>query len=368
MKLFLVSNMYPDPRHPSYGIFVKRFCEQLNILNIQYKKSVMLKSDTQIGKLLRYMFFYSKTTIQLLIFNYDIVYVHYASHSAIPVLIAHKLRKKPVYTNVHGSDIVPENQQQLKMQKYTLALLKISQEIIVPSEYFKQYVMNKYALPAWLFHIYPSGGINPALFYPVSPDEKLQLRHKYSIAQDTLVFGMAGRISPGKGWDTFLKAIKKLKQTKATATYILVGNGNEEEKMNLLIDSLGIRDDVIRINLLPQEHLAEFYRVIDFLVFPSEREGESLGLVAIEAMACGTPVIASAFAALDYYIKDGHNGFKFETGNADALADCMKKCFKIYDTNTLEHLRTGAYNTAQYYFSDNIIDRLQELFFKEYKD
>ena len=85
--------------------------------------------------------------------KYDIIYIHYASHSAAPVLIANKLRKLNIYTNVHGSDVVPENASQEKMQKYTKEILKLSSKIIVPSEYFKKLVSEKYHIDKNKIHI-----------------------------------------------------------------------------------------------------------------------------------------------------------------------------------------------------------------------
>ena len=110
MKILIVSNMYPSNKYPAYGTFVRNFCEQLTELGINYDLSVMHKSANKVSKIWRYFYFYVKTLIKCLNGEYDIIYVHYASHSSIPVIIAKKLnRKLKVYTNGHGSDIVPEN-------------------------------------------------------------------------------------------------------------------------------------------------------------------------------------------------------------------------------------------------------------------
>jgi len=107
--------------------------------------------------------------------------------------------------------------------------------------------------------------------------------------------------------------------------------------------------------------LADMYNCFDIFVFPTEREGESLGLVAIEAMTCGTPVIASDFAAPKYYIRNGINGYKFEKGNVTALVKCLLH-YSTIDKTTVELLKKNAIETSKYYYTENILENLQQIF------
>lgn len=77
-----------------------------------------------------------------------------------------------------------------------------------------------------------------------------------------------------------------------------------KKSLEVLEKRLNVEENLIRFDLLPQEELVSIYNVSDAFIFPTRREGESLGLVAIEAMACGTPVIASDFAAPKYYVQE----------------------------------------------------------------
>ena len=165
LKIAVVSNMYPDEKHPSYGVFVENFCNALDGIDIEYKTHVMYQSDSIIGKIAGYTKFYIGTVFALLFESYDLIYIHYASHSSAPVLFARKLKKKPIYTNVHGSDVVPENHKQEKMQRYTRRILAISEKIVVPSEYFKELVSNKYGIDIIKIFVSPSGGVNDKVFY-----------------------------------------------------------------------------------------------------------------------------------------------------------------------------------------------------------
>ena len=123
---------------------------------------------------------------------------------------------------------------------------------------------------------------------------------------------------------------------------------------------INIAKDLIRFSLLPQNELVSIYNISDAFVFPTRREGESLGLVAIEAMACGTPVIASDFAAPKYYVCNDINGYKFEKGNSIELANIMEKfILKEYSKQKLIH---NCLKTARAYDSKVIADELKKIF------
>lgn len=362
MNILIVSNMFPTKQNPSYGIFVKKFCDELEQLGVSYDKSVMTRKKGKIGKMLNYVHFYLMTVIRLLLFKYDVVYVHYASHSSAPVLFVNRFRKLHVFTNVHGSDVVPENDRQKKMQKYTGEILGISKKIIVPSTYFKNYVREKYGIQESKIYVYPSGGIDSSTFFEMDFEKKVKLKKDFEFEENIPVFGMAGRISSGKGWDTFLRAIEILKQRKIVAKYVVVGDGIEKNKFESLMKELKIEKNVTLFGLLPQDKLAEYYNAIDFFVFPTKREGESLGLVAVEAMACGTPVIASDFAAPKDYVKDQDNGFKFEVDDEYGLASCIEKCCALYKSEEYFQLCQGAKKTSEAYYSENVREKLKKIF------
>lgn len=360
MKVLLVSNMYPDNKNPSYGIFVAKFATELDKVNIQYDRAVMQKRNGMIGKVVEYLRFYIRAFCMALFGSYDVIYIHYASHSSAPILAAGKFRKLVIYTNVHGSDVVPENSRQQYMQKYTKKVLEKSQKVIVPSLYFKNYVKEKYGVNGSEIYIYPSAGIDLNVFHEMSKAEIEEERKKLADNIRLPIFGMAGRISSGKGWDVFVKAVKLAKKNGVDAIYVIVGSGPEEGKLEEFIEQNDLKGDIKRINLLPQEALCRFYSAIDYLVFPTKREGESLGLVALEAMACGTPVIASNFAAPKYYIENGVNGYQFEVNNPSDLAERIEFCAQ--NRNIRLEMKEGALRTANQYTNDSIRYELIRIF------
>ena len=138
---------------------------------------------------------------------------------------------------------------------------------------------------------------------------------------------------------------------------IIVGSGEYEEEMQRRISELGLERNVIRYPMMPQESLRDIYNILDIFIFPTE--GESLGLVAIESMACGTPVIASDYSAPKYYIENGVNGFKFPLGDWKKLADRILMFIKEYRGNPI--LTEGALKTVELYKASVVKDELKRI-------
>ncbi len=160
----------------------------------------------------------------------------------------------------------------------------------------------------------------------------------------------AGRLVKGKGYDVFLRAARRLEDRGCGGNYLVVGEGDCSRDFDRLVNELELTGRIVRFPLLAQNKLAELYRMADVFIFPTMLK-ESLGLVAIEAMSCGLPVIGSDCAALRYYIQDGVNGYRFPAGDDEALAERMER---LTEGNCdMEKLREGALHTAQKYGKEN---------------
>lgn len=349
VKILLISNMYPSEEHPSYGIFVKKTMDILSDdPGLSVDKVVMKKTNRKLQKLFSYMLHYLLVFWKLLFLPYDIVYVHYASHNALPVLLVRSLRRNGLlYTNVHGSDVVPENRLQEKLQFLVRKLLAGSNLVLVPSDYFRELVQEKYRLLSPIA-VFPSGGIDTELFRPcpdVTPESM-------GVSSGYRYIGYVGRIDYGKGWDDLIEAFARVtrhplfRHTKL----IIVGNGKEYAALLELIDRHQLTERVILMDMLPHRELVKIFNIIEFLVFPTRRQGESLGLVGLEAMACGTPVIGSNIGGLKSYIIDQKNGALYTPGNVDELVDCMVE-LKRYSLDAFQSLKLYARETTRRYDS-----------------
>jgi D-inositol-3-phosphate glycosyltransferase len=172
-------------------------------------------------------------------------------------------------------------------------------------------------------------GVDLSLFRPVEKGTALKsLRLE---PRPWLLF--VGRLEPIKGLDTLLRAMAILERDGGEPTrrpsLIIIGgdrsvplSSGTEKEIRDQVAALGLRDRVFLMGARPQVDLPMFYSAAEALILPSRHE--SFGMVALEAMACGTPVIASRVGGLSYTIRDGLTGFTVTEGDAEALADRIR--------------------------------------------
>jgi len=144
---------------------------------------------------------------------------------------------------------------------------------------------------------------------------RLALRRRLGLAPDAVVLAFAGRIQPLKGPDVVLRAAASLLRMRPSLTdrlvVVIVGGPSGSEvgapgRLEALASSLGISSFVRMEAPCPQPELADWYRAADVVLVPSH--SESFGLVALEAQACGTPVVAAAVGGLRTAVRDGYSG------------------------------------------------------------
>ncbi len=131
-----------------------------------------------------------------------------------------------------------------------------------------------------------------------------------------------GRIQPLKGVDVAVEALAKLERTDARLWIVGgasgAGGSTEVDRVRSLISDNGLNDRVRFIPPQPHHLLSTFYRAADVCLVPSR--SESFGLVALEAAACGVPVVASAVGGLLTLVEHGHTGYLVESRDPDEYA------------------------------------------------
>lgn len=162
-----------------------------------------------------------------------------------------------------------------------------------------------------------------------------------------------GRLDPVKGIDTLLRALPLLPGT----TLDVVGppEGHHLERIARLVANLEIEARV-SITSAPRDELAERYRSADACVFPSEW-AEPFGLVPLEAMACGTPVVATGAGGSGDYLVDGENALLFRPGVDADLARAVRRL--AGDGDLRRRLVAGGLETAPRYTTDRLARELE---------
>jgi len=171
-------------------------------------------------------------------------------------------------------------------------------------------------------------GVDLNLFGPVPQDEARQI---LGLPAKRRVVLFVGRIEPLKGIDTLLRAMAlvahNLPGDQEDLSVIIIGGApgagagqvkQELERLESLRVELGIDHLVTFLGAQNQDTLVYYYSAADMVVVPSHYE--SFGMVALEAMACGTPVVASKVGGLAFSVQDGQTGFLVPNGDPEALA------------------------------------------------
>jgi len=166
------------------------------------------------------------------------------------------------------------------------------------------------ACPDRVFVVAP--GVDLQTFSPA--DGKAAARNRLNIAPDAIMLTFVGRVQPHKGPDVLLKAAAEMvmhtPHLRAKLAVVIIGGAsgsvNELEKIKSLARFLKIEDITHFIEPASREVLPDWYRASDLVCVPSY--SESFGLVALEAQACGTPVVATAIGGLRTAVSDGISG------------------------------------------------------------
>jgi D-inositol-3-phosphate glycosyltransferase len=171
-----------------------------------------------------------------------------------------------------------------------------------------------------------------------------------------------GRIQPLKGLDVAIGALAELR--RRDAQLVVVGGPSgpdghaEAAKAEVLADELGVADRIRWVQPQPHHLLATYYRAADLCVVPSR--SESFGLVALEAAACGTPVVAAAVGGLRTLVDDGDTGYLVEDRHPEVFASAVDAL--LADPARAQRMGEAAAARARGYTWSTTAARLRRLY------
>jgi glycosyltransferase involved in cell wall biosynthesis len=236
----------------------------------------------------------------------DMLHAHWWLPAGVCALPAARLLRVPLVVTLHGSDV--HLLRRPLVRRLGLAVLRRAAVVAVVSEDLRRAAVDLVGLPAEQVRVLRMPVARVADPVPVPSGGPVRL-----VA--------AGRLSPEKGFDVLLEAVRRALADGADLRLELVGSGPEQERLAALAARLG--DRVQLTPALPREQLWRRIEAAHALVVPSRREG--LGLVALEAIARGRPVVASRAGGLPEAVRDGEDGLLVPVADAAALAAALRR-------------------------------------------
>ena len=143
-----------------------------------------------------------------------------------------------------------------------------------------------------------------------------KIRRNLGIADNTVLLGVFGRLSPEKGQHIMLQAFAKIAEKHSNIFLLIVGDGQERNNLEALATENNIKDKVIFAGY--QRYMRDYYEATDIVVLPSLSEG--LPNVVLEAMCLGKPVVSTDVGGVREIIESGKNGWIVEPNNVEQLA------------------------------------------------
>ena len=256
--------------------------------------------------------------------RYNLVFSHYWLSAWVGKLL-HGWWNVPHMTVFHTLGAVKnavgigEDEPELRIETERY-LLKNCDRIIAATEREKEDIVFHYGASPAAIGVIPCG-VNLDLFRPM---DKEMAKQQLGVSEGkTILF--VGRIEPLKGIDKLLMAMRYITNGSGPRLIVIGGDGNSRYDVELqkLSRKLHIQDRVTFVGLVKQEELPRFYNAADICVVPSYYE--SFGLVALESLACGTPVVTTRVGGAESVIRQGVTGYVVANNSPGRLARGMKQ-------------------------------------------
>ena len=224
----------------------------------------------------------------------DVVEAHFALNASLPLLRG-RFRRKAFVAHFHGpwadeSRAAGDGVASVLVKRtIERSVYRRASRLIVHSLAFKRILVERYGIRPWDVDVVPPG-VDLEHF---TPGERRAARERLGVPRSSDVVASVRRLVPRMGMGTLLEACAGLGMNRRDELLVLIGGeGPERLRLGELAADLGIRDHVRFLGRVDEDVLRDVYRAADVCVVPS-LELEGFGLVVLEALACGRPVIAS---------------------------------------------------------------------------
>jgi glycosyltransferase involved in cell wall biosynthesis len=296
-------------------------------------------------------------------FNPDLIHIHHPFVLSSVAIMYSKQLGIPKILTIHTQydqyayyvAPLPQKLTQEVIKKIVSNLADKTDCIVTPSESMKALIKN-YGMKNRI-EVIPNA-IKLSTFREKNKLECLKISKRFNLKEDEKIILFVGRVATEKSIDKIIKALGIIKKHGISKTKLLiVGNGPARDELTHLVQALGVEEEVIFCGEVNYEEIRYYYKIAD--VFTMASASESFGIVTIEALASGLPVLAvKAPGAMDI-LTDGFDGLLTDD-NIEHFAKALEKI--IRDPELRERLSKGALKTSAKYSINMISERMLNLY------
>jgi len=328
IKVAIICNSYPTIKNNTNQIFIKNLvnelCKQSIKPDVYYNMIYDYWGNASnqknvLANLLKYaVYFIGLLRLILRIRQYNVLNPHGVMISGYTAILLKRLFHLPVVLHIHGGDLnLYSTSSNLYKNIYNKTISE-SDKIIVNSNDIKSKVLNLTGVEKNKVKVV-SPGISYNIFFPMADDKIINQKDSYHIDPNKVVLLFAGNAIKRKGLDILITALESLtKEQLSKITLIICSEGpeiiNARDRLNQIPN---LKQSTLFIKKVQQYELNILYNIATLFIFPSREE--PLGLVGLEALACGTPVVGSNVGGIPEYVNN-ENGYLFDPNNPKELS------------------------------------------------
>lgn len=282
----------------------------------------------------------------------DLLHAHYAVPHATSAWMAKELLGRPgfrIATTLHGTDITLVGQDP-SFQSLTQFSIRKSDGLTAVSEYLRRETHVHFDIPEDAIHVIP----NFVDLEKYSRDAYPCHRSKLTLPGEKLVTHISNFRSV-KRVDDVVRIFARIVR-RVPARLLLIGDGPDRVKVQETAESEGVADRVLFVG--KQASVAELLACSDLFLLPSEQE--AFGLVALEAMACGVPVVATNIGGVPEVIDDGVSGYLAPVGDVDAMGEAGTRL--LADPELWSRVSAEARKSAERFSADRVVTLYEDFY------
>ena len=253
----------------------------------------------------------------------------------------------------HYIPLIPKSISKKYIRKITTKYSNQCDNIIAPSTAIKKMLVDRGIKSP--INIIPSG-INIDNFKK-DTGQKNEIRKKYNIKPDDILLITACRLTKEKNLGFLVRSFAKIKKKSENIKFMIVGDGAVKKDLEKSAEELGIKNSIIFTGLVNRTEIVSLYQASDIFVFSSKTETQ--GLVAVEAMAAGNPVVAVKASGIEDMVKDKEDGFLTSESEEEFSESVLKI---VNDKNLREKISMQAKINSKRFSIEPWVEKVVELY------